>query len=150
MFGLLIAHEPNWYTLERLVEGLNERSHIDNPRYSPKSMFTNLSFDHSNEELIVQLPQNAEDLDDYCHLNPNDVTCMIIRRDYGLSILYYFAYSFTSNMNKFLHHKIHKVVRELDQERVPDNNPRVQGVFEVVEPRHWWWVWFRHYVRDLE
>ena len=45
-------------------------------------MFQTLVLDYNNENVYVNLPTNAEDLEDYLTLNPNDESQVKILRDY--------------------------------------------------------------------
>ena len=49
--------------------------------YSLKEMFQTLVLDYNNEEVIVDLLADAEELDEYMSLDPNDISRMKILRD---------------------------------------------------------------------
>ena len=44
-------------------------------------MFQTLVLDYNNEEVVVDLPADAEELDNHMTLDPNDISRMKILRD---------------------------------------------------------------------
>ena len=64
------------------MEGITGHSHVDNPELSINRIFTGLSFDFNNEDIIIELPNNKCDTDGVENLNPNDMNRITIQRDY--------------------------------------------------------------------
>ena len=81
VFGLLLTKEKNKYILERLAEGIKNRNQLDDSMYSLKEMFQTLVLDYNNEEVVVDLPTDAEELDDYMSLDANDISRIKVLRD---------------------------------------------------------------------
>ena len=54
---------------------------MDDPGLSISGIFTRLCFDFNNEEIVVELPNNAHDVDGVENLNPNDLARIKIDRD---------------------------------------------------------------------
>ena len=67
--------------LQRLCDGVVDRACLDDPELSLKQMFVELALGFNNEDLVVQLPDNAYDLQ-YVHLlDANDCSRIAIQRD---------------------------------------------------------------------
>ena len=46
---------------------------FDDPNMNPKATFAALAVDFNNDDIVVQLPSNASDVDRYESLDPNDI-----------------------------------------------------------------------------
>ena len=102
VFGLLLGRESNKYILHRLSEGVTDRSHLDDPLYSPKEMFQHLALDFNNHEIHVDLPDNVEDIEEFMSLDANDLIRINIIRDCELQYLIFFLYFF-KYLNNFVY-----------------------------------------------
>ena len=67
--------------MERLAEGIKNRNQLDDSMYSLKEMFQTLVLDYNNKEVVIDFPADAEELDEYMSLDPNDISRMKILRD---------------------------------------------------------------------
>ena len=81
VFGLILARESNKYILHCLSEGVTDLSHLEEFTYIPKDIFQHLALDFKNQDVAVELPEHAEDIDDYCMLDPNELARINIIRD---------------------------------------------------------------------
>ena len=81
LFGLIMAVEKNRPKLQRLAEGHKDWSSMDDPTLSSANIFRSLSFDFANEEIVIELPDNAGDIQGIDDLDPNDKVRMGIERD---------------------------------------------------------------------
>ena len=81
LFGLLLTQEHFGPTLQRLSDGVVDRSSLDNPELSLKQMFMKLSLAFNNEDIVLTLPDAAYDLDNVHCLDPNDNLRITIQRD---------------------------------------------------------------------
>ena len=102
VFGLLLGRESNKYILHRLSKGVTDRSHLDDPLYSPKEMFQHLALDFNNHEIHVDLPDNVEDIEEFMSLDANDLIRINIIRDCELQYLIFFLYFF-KYLNNFVY-----------------------------------------------
>ena len=59
------------------------RTHLNDARYLIKEMMGLIALKFNNEEISLTFPSNAEDLDDYLYLNPNDQGRIRIKRDWN-------------------------------------------------------------------
>ena len=73
LFGILMSLEKNRLKFQRLAEGVTERSQMDSPELSVSGIFTSLLFDFCNEDIVIELPENAADIEGIDELDPNDV-----------------------------------------------------------------------------
>ena len=86
VFGLLLAREENKYIAQRLCDRIKDRQHFEDPRFRLQEMMQKLALDFNNEDIRVELPPDAEDLDDFVLLNPNDPCRIKIMRDCEYSV----------------------------------------------------------------
>ena len=68
-------------TFQRLSEGHKDLTGMDDPAMSLANIFRSLSFDFANEEIVIELPDNAVDIQGIEGLDPNDAVRMKIERD---------------------------------------------------------------------
>ena len=67
--------------LQRLCDGVTNRAALDSPELSLKHMFGELSLRFNNEDIVVNMPEEAYDLE-YIHLiDANDSDRISIPRD---------------------------------------------------------------------
>ena len=55
---------------------------------NPKAIFAALAVDFNNDDIMVELPVNASDVDGFQSLDANDITRIRIHRDRKLSMMY--------------------------------------------------------------
>lgn len=77
---ILILTKTHFYII---VTGVKERAHLDDSRYSMKEMMGLIALEFNNDEILLTLPSNAEDLDDYEHLDPNPQDRISLKRDWN-------------------------------------------------------------------
>ena len=53
----------NLATYQRLSEGIKNRAVFDDLNMNPKAIFAKLAVDFNNDDIVVQLPANASDVD---------------------------------------------------------------------------------------
>ena len=80
VIGLLFL-ESNNEKLYRLSQGVQGRRDLDDPALSTKGIFQLLSLDFNNNEIKIELPDEAADVDGADELNPNDILRTRVRRD---------------------------------------------------------------------
>ena len=73
--------------LQRLCEGVLNRSAIDDPQFSMKQMFMQLTLAFNNEDVVITMPDAANDLENIELLNPNDENRITIQRDGKLLLI---------------------------------------------------------------
>ena len=73
--------EDNSDKLYCLAKGGNNRNDLNDPGLSPRGIFQVLSLNFNNNEIILELPDEAVDIDGYDGLNPNDMSRIRIQRD---------------------------------------------------------------------
>jgi hypothetical protein len=61
--------------------GVNTREQLDDPNQHPKMIYTLLGLDFNNQEIQLDLPAAADDVDGFFDLNPNDDRRIRIVRD---------------------------------------------------------------------
>ena len=77
------------YAMQRLCGGVTARDALDDPALSLKRIFVEIAMAFNNEEVEVELPEGAYDIE-YIHLlDPNDTDRIIIQRDRELYMVYY-------------------------------------------------------------
>lgn len=81
LFGILMTLEKNRPQFQRLAEGVKERAQMDSPELSISGIFTSLLFDFGNEDIVIELPENAADVDGVEGLDPNDMLRIRMDRD---------------------------------------------------------------------
>ena len=81
LFGLIMSIPDNRPMFQRLAEGASTRSALDDPSLSLSAIYQKLAFDFNNEEIVVQLPDNSEDIEGVQDLDPNDMNRILIRRE---------------------------------------------------------------------
>ena len=81
LFSLIMTLEENRPMFERLACGCTERYHLDDASLSLTSIFRKLSFQFSNEDIKVVLPENTVDVQGIENINANDSLRMKIERD---------------------------------------------------------------------
>ena len=81
LFGVLFL-EQNTEKLYRLHTGPSKREHFDDPAQSCKGIYNLLCLDFNNNDLKVEMPEKALDVNEYYDdLNPNDESRIRITRD---------------------------------------------------------------------
>ena len=88
LFGLLMTLPHNLAAYTRLGEGIKNRAVFDDPNMNPKAIFAALAVDFNNNDIIVQLPVNAMDVDGFESLGANDITRIRIHRDRELLLIF--------------------------------------------------------------
>ena len=88
LFGLLMTVPHNLAAYTRLGEGIKNRAVFDDPNMNPKAIFAALAVDFNNDDIMVELPVNASDVDGYQSLNANDITRIRIHRDRELPAIF--------------------------------------------------------------
>ena len=78
---------------------------MDDPTLSLVNIFRALSFDFANEDIAIELPDNATDIQGIDNLDPNDKSRMLIDRD---RIFFQTLYTTTMTEYKALLHMWHK------------------------------------------
>ena len=73
--------------IQRLSDGVADRSSLDDPELSLKQLFMELALAFNNDDIELTLPDAAYDLDNVNSLDPNDNSRVTIQRD-GKSITY--------------------------------------------------------------
>ena len=81
LFGILMSLQKNRLLLQRLAECATERSTIGDPELSINGIFTQLCFDFNNDDIIIELPSNACDVEGVENLDPNNMNRITIQRD---------------------------------------------------------------------
>ena len=81
LFGLIMTIPENRPIFQRLAEGASTRATLDDPSLSLSAIYQKLAFDFNNEDIIVQLPDNSEDIEGIQDLDPNDMNRILIRRE---------------------------------------------------------------------
>ena len=66
---------------ERLTKGVVNKNVLDDDDFNPKNIYQRLTWDFSNDSIIVDLPTNAVDVAGFETLDPNDATRTRIHRD---------------------------------------------------------------------
>ena len=61
-------------------EGIIERAQMASPQLSIMGIFTRILFDFNNEEIIIELPENAGDVERVDCLDANDLARIRIER----------------------------------------------------------------------
>ena len=84
VFGLLLSREENKYIAQRLCHGIKDRQQFEDPKFRLQEMMQKIALDFNDEDIRVELPPDAEDLDNYILLDPNDEYRINILRDYEL------------------------------------------------------------------
>ena len=67
--------------IQRLTEGINSRAALDNPSLSLKQIFVEVVLAFNNDEIIIDLPDGALDLEHIDLLDANDQSRIRIQRD---------------------------------------------------------------------
>ena len=73
--------EKNRQKFQRLAEGVTEGCQMDSPELSVSGIFTRLLFDFCNEEIVIEFPENAADIEGIDELDPNNVLRIRMDRD---------------------------------------------------------------------
>ena len=81
LFGLIMSIDENRPLFERLACGASERYQLDDSSLSLASIFRKLSFQFGNEDIHVNLPPNASDVQGIENVDANDKMRMVIERD---------------------------------------------------------------------
>ena len=81
LFGLIMTIEENRPKFQRLAEGHKDWYGMDNVTLSLAEIFRALAFNFSNEDIHIDLPENADDIQGINNLDPNDITRIRIERD---------------------------------------------------------------------
>ena len=82
IYGLLFL-PSNYHKLSRLGRGVGDRQDLDDPEQSMKGIFEAISYEFNNENIIIELPSKAEDIEGIENesLDPNNATRIRIKRD---------------------------------------------------------------------
>ena len=82
IYGLLFI-PSNYHKLSRLGRGVEDRQDLDDPERSIKGIFESISLEFNNENITIELPSKAEDIEGIENetLDPNDATRIRIKRD---------------------------------------------------------------------
>ena len=88
VYGLVMAKEDNREIYQRLAEGVTSRRSLDDPALSLKQMFQNIAVEFNNDDIMVELPADAFDMDCIVDINPNDYSRMRITRDCKFIIIF--------------------------------------------------------------
>ena len=81
LYGIVMAIPEFRFALQRLCDGVTNRDELDNPELSLKQIFVEVALAFNNEEVEVNFPDEAYDLE-YIHLlDPNDEDRIVIQRD---------------------------------------------------------------------
>ena len=81
LFGIIMTIPRNRPYFERLAKGVISKNVLDDDDFNPKNIYQRLTWDFSNDSIIVDLPPNAVDVEGYGTLDPNDATRTRIHRD---------------------------------------------------------------------
>ena len=81
IFGILMTQPDYRDHIQRLTEGVNSRAALDNPSLSLKQIFVEVALAFNNDEMIIQLPDGAMDLENIALLNANNPARIRIQRD---------------------------------------------------------------------
>ena len=85
--------EKNQLKFQRLAEGHKDWTGLDDPTMSLANIFRLICFDFTNEDIIIDLPDNTCDIQGIESLDPNDRNRMKIERD-GKNIICLLFYVF--------------------------------------------------------
>ena len=82
IYGLLFL-PSNYPKLSRLCRGVGGRQDLDDPENSLKGIFASISYEFNNENIVIELPTKAADIDGIENevMDPNDATRIRIKRD---------------------------------------------------------------------
>ena len=90
LFGILLTQPQFRPMIQRLSDGVADRSSLDDPELSLKQLFMELALAFNNDDIELTLPDAAYDLDNVNSLDPNDNSRITIQRD-GKSITYQYV-----------------------------------------------------------
>ena len=76
-----MTREDNGCEFQRLAEGVTSRAGLDDLALSPAGIFQKLWFQFNNDDIIVQLPDNVDDVDGSDALDANDFARLNINCD---------------------------------------------------------------------
>ena len=76
-----MTRPENRETYQRLAEGVTNRKHLDDPSLGLKQLFQNVALEFSNEEVMVELTEEAMYLSGIQDIDPNDRSRMRANRD---------------------------------------------------------------------
>jgi len=97
LFGIIMTIPRNRPYFERLAKGVVNKNVLDDDDFNLKNIYQRLTWDFSNDSIIVELPTNAVDVAGFDTLDPNDATRTRIHRDCEFIIFIYsilFTYRF--------------------------------------------------------
>ena len=81
VYGLIMTRPENREMYQRLAEGVTNRKHLDDPSLGLKQLFQNVALEFSNEEVMVELTEEAMYLSGIQDIDPNDRSRMRANRD---------------------------------------------------------------------
>ena len=81
LFGVIMTLPHNLAIYERLSEGIKNRAMFDDPKMQLEKLFTKVANDFNNDDYIIEMPRNAEDVEGWETMDPNDHTRIRIYRD---------------------------------------------------------------------
>ena len=102
LFGLIMTLEKNRLKFQRLAEGHKDWHGMDDPTMSLANIFRCICFDFANEDIVIDLPDNACDIQGIEGLDPNDRNRMKIERD-GMNCICLLFYVFTKIHTHYLY-----------------------------------------------
>ena len=87
--------EKNRLKFQRLAEEHRDWAGMDDPLMSLANIFRSMCFDFANEDIVIDWPDNACDIQGIESLNPNDQNWMKIERDGKTVICLFYAFNST-------------------------------------------------------
>ena len=72
LFGILLNIPKKRTYLKQLAKGVGNKDFLNDDAHNPTNIFQNLTWDFSNESIIIQLPTNASDVKGLETLDAND------------------------------------------------------------------------------
>ena len=81
LFGVVMTLEENREIYEKIALGVRNRADLDDVSMTLEQMFQQIALSFNNEDILLELPQEAYDVNDFDLINLNDPNCIKITRD---------------------------------------------------------------------
>ena len=81
LFGIIMTLPRMRAYFERLCDGITNREQLDSPALSIPQIFADICLAFNNDDIIIKLPDTANDLENIDLLDPNDESRISIDRD---------------------------------------------------------------------
>jgi hypothetical protein len=99
IFGIMMTIPTFKPHFQRLCDGITTRAQLDSSELSINQIYVDLALAFNNEEIVINLPEDAYDLKNISLLNPNDESRISIERD--RKYLYLFLNIFSNLLKQF-------------------------------------------------